>query len=83
VPVEEATSDNENVDAANVMPRTVKEKRVGFENYRQDWQCYRKLHTFNLRISHYLMVFNYFNVELLRVCLLKPATVAVIFKCVD
>jgi len=25
------------------------------------------LHTFNLRISHYLIVFNYFNVELMRV----------------
>jgi len=37
-------------------------------------------HTFNLKISHYLIVFNYFNVELVRVCFLKPATVAVIFK---
>jgi len=27
-----------------------------------------------------LIVFNYFNVELKRVCFLKPATVAVIFK---
>jgi len=26
------------------------------------------LHTFNLRISHYLIVFNYFNVERMRVC---------------
>jgi len=36
---------------------------------------------YRLRISHFdLNVFNYFNVELMRVCFLKKATVAVIFK---